>query len=447
MRKEKFMNLDMICIALRVILTCVIFAFFVFAPFKSRFRHSVAKTAVLVSVLIIITVAVVILFLYHGKFLAHYHMIGIFFWVLSAIWIFHLSIKGSCFEILFIVLVVLNLYVNIMAIAKVLISALSFDFMVEVMYALLAIGIMVLYTPFLWILMFKLYKQVLELNIKRSFWRVIWIIPALNYMIYYVKIVNDYWKKQVPAGTWDIIFIILWSFASYVFFYITLEMLIQTYHGIIASEQTKLIQTHLRMQEQQYKKLLLNIEKTARLRHDWRHHLLSINGFLEMGSIAELQLYLKELLPEYLAEGESQICQKQVVNVILQHYAAIAKEEGVEMDMKVNIPETTAVQDTDLCIIFGNLVENAVEACKMQKEGEKSIEIKALMKGKQLIITIKNTYQEKVLVSGEAFCSTKHEGAGIGLSSVKEVVEKKHGIIKIEFDGKIFSVNILLNES
>lgn len=439
------MNWDLICITMRVMICCIIFAFFVFVPFKSRFRYNTAKIVMLISILIMITVVVVILFLYHGKYLADYNVWGIFFWLLSAILILHLCIKGSYFEILFIVLVVLNLYVNIMAIAKIMISALNLNFPVEIQYFVIGIGIMIAYIPFLWILMFRLYKTVLELNISSSVWRVIWVIPTLAYLVYYVKIVNDYWKKQVKAGAWDVIFIILWSFVSYILICITLEMLIQTYHGIIASQQANLIQTNLRMQEEQYKKILENIEKTARLRHDWRHHLLSMNGFLEKGKMEELQLYLKELLPEYVLEGEGMVCQKHVVDVILQHYAAIAGEKEIEMNMKVNIPEMVDILDTDLCIIFGNLVENAIEACINQKEGEKLVEIKARMKGNQLIITIKNTYQRKILVSGETYFSTKHEGAGIGLSSVKNVVEKNQGIIKINFDEKDFNVSILLN--
>ena len=58
-------------------------------------------------------------------------------------------------------------------------------------------------------------------------------------------------------------------------------MLFQTYWGITAAQQTKLISSQLRMQEDQYQRMIENVENNARLRHDWRHHLLSIDSFLD----------------------------------------------------------------------------------------------------------------------------------------------------------------------
>lgn len=85
-----------------------------------------------------------------------------------------------------------------------------------------------------------------------SFWRFIWVIPALTYLVFYVKFISDYWKKPVHMGTGDILFTILWSFTTYALFWVTLQMIIQTHEGISAMEDTKRITMQLEMQKERY---------------------------------------------------------------------------------------------------------------------------------------------------------------------------------------------------
>lgn len=429
-------------LAIQIVVNCIVFSYFVFIPFKNRFKYSYLKTASLALLLTAITLAIYIFFFTPGLFLAVYSKLGVLLWIVSAILIFRIAIKGSFFEILFIVLVVLNLYVNIVTIAEVIM--IKMDLHMEAARTFLELGILAAYIPVLWILMDHLYKQVIEFNVKLSFWKYIWVIPTLTYLIFWVKVVNDYYRNQVRAGVWDIIFVVLWSFSTYAFFCVTLLMLIQTYKGMTAGEQAHVIAAQLKIQEGQYEKLLDNIEQTARLRHDWRHHLLSINGFVEKGNMADLQKYLMELSPKYFTEKETSLCENHIVDVILQHNAAIAKEQGVVMNIEANIDKVLSIPNTDLCIIFGNLIENAVEACTRREE-DKEIVIKAVMKGKQLVLLVKNTYQEKVAFKEDIYYSTKHEGVGIGISTVQNIVGKHKGVIKIKFDENYFKVYVLIN--
>ena len=433
-----------IAVILRVLACCIVFAYFVLTSLKSKFRHSILKTCLLVTLLIGISIVVVALFLVPDRGLSKYNLWAIFFWLLSAFLIFRNIFKGSYLEVLFIVLVVLNLYVNVVAIAKVIVNGAGMNFSDGYTGAFVTIGVLVACIPLLMVLFFGLYKKVIELHTDTSMWKVIWIIPALTYMIFYVKIVNDYWETPITSGTSDVIFIILWSFTTYTFFFVTLQLLLQAYRGVLAEEEMKLVASQLRMQEGQYRKLLDNIENTARIRHDWRHHLLTINGFAENGETGIMRDYLKKLFPVYVTDAEKSVCQNHVVDIILLHYAAIAREQGGTMEIEVDIPNNVAVSDTDLCIVFGNLVENAVEA-SMSPDCEKQLVIvKAYIKGTQLIIMVKNTFSGSLVIQNNAYFSTKHEGIGIGISSVRGVVEKYNGSMKTEHDNEYFNVFVLL---
>lgn len=439
------MNQDSVYIALRVAICCTVFACFVFPPLKSRFRYDYLRTGLLVSLLIAITVIVTILFLSSDSYFSEYSSWGILLWISAAVLVFCIAIRGSFYEILFLVLVVLNLYVNIMMLAKVLMESLDLGLSPSAEEALISTGILILYVPLLWILMIKTYKQIVEIPLRLPFWRYIWLIPALTYMMFYVKMIGDYWSTDLPVGNGDIVFILLWSLGTYIFFWLTLQTLLQAYKGVTAAEQAKLISSQLRMQEERYDSLLKNLEQTSRLRHDWRHHLLSLNGFAESGKAEELSAYLRELLPEYSAEQETPVCRNHVVDVIIRHYAAVAKEQGILMQIEMDFPKTVRCSHSDLCIIFGNLVENAVEACTARSEEPRTIEIKTHIQGEQLVVLIKNTYAQAVRCCGGEYYSVKHEGVGLGLSSVKRVVEKYRGVMNIHYDETHFSVYILLN--
>lgn len=431
-------------ITIRVVICCIAFAYFVFVPFKTRFRYGYFKTAVLAAALIAFTALITVFFLTPDCRFADYSTWGILLWISLALVFFCAAIKGSYFEILFIVLVVLNLYVNIMAIAKVLAGELADPETTDFMRNIMGLVVLVLYLPLLRNLS-KLYEQVIEIHVQLPSWRSIWIIPTLTYLIFFVKIIQDYWKKESAMEIMDVVFVILWSFSTYVFFSITLQMILQNYRGITATEEANTAASHLRMQEEQYGKLIHSLEKNARLRHDWRHHLLLLDGFAGRGDLDGVKSYLRQLMPAYSAEGELSVCENHAADVILRHWAAIAGAEGIRMKVCVKIPQAFFVMDMDLCVIFGNLTENAIEACRNQQDRERYIEIRADIKEKQLIATFQNSSSNEVLVKNGVYYSTKHEGPGIGLSSVRKVAEKYGGILKIDHRDREFRVSVLLN--
>lgn len=438
------MNVTILGCVVRIIVSSGIFSVLVIESMQSRCRYNKFTTWFLAILHIVITGLISVLFFRpEGTFYTDY-TIGIVIWIVWAVWVLHMVIVGSYLEILFIILVTLNLYVNIMTLAKIGVNVTGRADEQGIIYAVLVVILSIVYLPALWYLYLKLFKKVIELDIKLYFWRFIWLVPAMTYMIFYVKIVEDYWVKQAVQGKGDILFGILWSFITYMFFLVALELLMQAYKGITAQEEARIITSQFQMQEGQYEKIIVSMEQTARLQHDWRHHLLTMNGFAENNDIANLREYLKELIPSYMFEGAGRVCENHIADAILQYYEAVGRKKGIELNICIDIPDKLAIADTDLCIIIGNLLENAMDACAEISAGKKYVEMKGSTAGKQLAIVLKNTYCGEIIEDRNGYYSTKHEGAGIGLSSVRSVVKKYNGIMKIDYDKEYFTVNILI---
>jgi sensor histidine kinase regulating citrate/malate metabolism len=111
--------------------------------------------------------------------------------------------------------------------------------------------------------------------------------------------------------------------------------------------------------------------------------------------------------------------------------------------VRVELPKIINISDTDLCIIFGNCIENAIEACRRIKS-EKFIKIKSKTINKILSITIDNSFDGSIKKAAGNYLSLKREGEGIGISSVKSVVRKYGESAQFDVKGNIFQVAIIL---
>ena len=109
------------------------------------------------------------------------------------------------------------------------------------------------------------------------------------------------------------------------------------------------------------------------------------------------------------------------------------------------LPQNLSISDTDLCKIYGNLLENAVEAVKILPPGAKPyVKIFTRIRNKKLLIEISNPYSNEIQRKENGFYSTKHEGLGIGTASVTEVVQKAGGYAAFCTEDRIFKVNIFI---
>jgi sensor histidine kinase regulating citrate/malate metabolism len=201
----------------------------------------------------------------------------------------------------------------------------------------------------------------------------------------------------------------------------------------------------LSMELMQYDGLNQRIALARQGRHDLRHHILAMETLLDSGDVPALRSYLAEIGEKYQVEGALTFCSNRTVNGILTYFAEIANAKEIEFNVRIGIPEDVPVAKTDLSVLFGNLLENAIEACQKQSSGPRKIIVRSQMSQNTLALTVDNTYEtipEKDRLG--RFRSMKHSGVGIGTESVKNIVTRYNGVIEFETRGDLFCVSVML---
>jgi len=198
-------------------------------------------------------------------------------------------------------------------------------------------------------------------------------------------------------------------------------------------------ESRLDFQREQYERLMESIESVRFMRHDLRHHLAVVSEYANTGNIAGIQGYMEGVETGLSSARGKVYCENHAVSAITAYYLNLAEGQGVETTVKLTVPsETGRVRDSDLCVIVGNFLENAVEACRNVAEGERFLRLFSYMQDDTLTITMENSFDGRAKERDGVLYSRKHEGEGVGLSSVRAVAAKYGGAARFESQGAMF---------
>lgn len=99
--------------------------------------------------------------------------------------------------------------------------------------------------------------------------------------------------------------------------------------------------------------------------------------------------------------------------------------------------------DTEISVILGNLLENALDACKKETSADRRIIVHASCNDNALCITVDNTCTDTLKRTADGqFLSTKHAGAGLGIRSVKSIAAQYHGVCRFEAKDGMFYASV-----
>ena len=273
-------------------------------------------------------------------------------------------------------------------------------------------------------------------------WYVFWIFPTAfwitNRLIrprYYSTLYTNRVMQFYPLLNLVLLGILL---CFYLMFYLMAKGLIKN---------MKLVQENefFQLQSAQYRTLQRTIDETRMARHDLRHHFTVLSGYAANSDMKAIQEYLTSWQNSLMPKAVYSYCKNPAVNNVLGYYARLARESGISIDISAKLQEPLIIPEPEFCVLLGNLLENAVEACKKQTVSSK-IHVRVLQTTPSLIsLTIDNTCSEPPRWHEGKLLSSKHDGNGIGTRSAKNIAARYHGDARFEWKNGMFCVSILLN--
>ena len=205
------------------------------------------------------------------------------------------------------------------------------------------------------------------------------------------------------------------------------------------------INEQLEMQKKYYKSLRKSMEAEREVRHNFKHQLAALKGFLQTGNDEQLRQYCDDLETTLLNITEIPYTGNAAADGVLYHYACKAKEKKIFFKVCCQL-DGLSISDTDLCCLLGNALNNAVTACE-KCDGNRYITISSEKNQDMFLLTVDNSFDGILVKKGEKILSRKRENneEGIGIRSMKQICEKYGGISRFEAEGDKFEASFMMH--
>ena len=217
----------------------------------------------------------------------------------------------------------------------------------------------------------------------------------------------------------------------------------------MSGEKSSVMEELLSLQRRHYERLDISQRELQSLRHDIKNHISCLYALLDSGHAKEAKEYIKELytcnkgLQGIIYSGNI------VIDSILSNGLANLENRGINLKCSIIIPPSLNIADVDLCILFGNLIDNAVEACEriVEPGRKKFIVLNVNIKKDYLFIDIANSFTGEVKKQNNIYRTVKIDEryCGIGLFNIRKIVEKYNGEFSVSHSDNVFSVSVMLS--
>ena len=205
----------------------------------------------------------------------------------------------------------------------------------------------------------------------------------------------------------------------------------------IEAYQSDLIRKYCDEVESMYKKM-------RGWRHDYHNHIQALQASMALGRYDDVNVYLCQLNDDLVSVDTTVKTGRVMVDAILNGKMNIAVQNKIPINAKAKIPDGTPVTDVDLCVIIGNLLDNAIEENNKLLQEERFIRIYIAQKNTQFYLAFTNAAGKKQGREGSLFPSSKGAEHGFGLSRVESIVKKYGGQFFADSEDGGFTAEILI---
>lgn len=267
------------------------------------------------------------------------------------------------------------------------------------------------------------------------YWSILITIPIISIILLLILVMNNLNNRiilvSVSAG---ILFINLLIFYLY-------DVLAGAY---LKLQESSLFERQIASYSNQLNIMMHSEEKVRALRHDMKHHLNELSILANRHNDEETINYIKDMSMHLNNPNEYSSSGNKEVDSLMNYMLNKAEHILGKVHYEINVPKELEIRPFDLNVIIGNLLENAIDAA--QGSQKKWLDVSLSYEQGMFFIRIRNSYDNAVQKQGDTYVTTKKETKehGIGLQSVKKVVDSYKGEMQIVDDDNIFDVKIFL---
>ena len=272
-------------------------------------------------------------------------------------------------------------------------------------------------------------------------WLELFIAPIVS-----VYVIYDAYRRSLEHGS-DIGFVavsLLLVVISLIIFDIYERMISHT----LAEKKNLIYEQEIEMCNRQAKDREAAYRQTRMLRHDLNDRLIGIGALLKSGRSDEAAGQISRMLEENrLHRDDVSHCGNLTLDALINYKHSLAAAGDIRMECRTEVPAELSVDGTDLCIILGNLLDNALEAVEELPIEQRLVKLVVRLEKGTLHIMVENPYAGKIMENADGTIkSSKDPGDlhGYGLISVKKTVEKYNGDLVIRHEGGVFRASVIL---
>lgn len=226
-------------------------------------------------------------------------------------------------------------------------------------------------------------------------------------------------------------------------YYFMLYMIERISIHVKRQQEDELYIEEMRYKEVYYAEAEKRNAYVQKLRHDMENRIL---GFYHLAVAGDTGTLLEQIaaMGRELGQADGDIYSSNPpVDTVLRFKLGAAKSEGIRVDTQIHIPSKMQVEYGDIGVLYGNLLDNAIEACRKVPEAERFISVENKYVSGVLLIVITNSKENQ---SNERLKTTKEDTSthGYGIASVRRVVEKYNGVVQFNDNGTTFEVSVML---
>ena len=197
--------------------------------------------------------------------------------------------------------------------------------------------------------------------------------------------------------------------------------------------------------ERQFDLMKSSLKAMRSLKHDLKNHLSTVYYLVQNRKEEEALEHITDIIEVCDSQKENAYSGNATVDSIINFKLQEAKQHNISISLDITIPENIKIPSFDMAIILGNLLDNAINAAAKSESG-RTIDLKIKYTVGRLILVIDNLFSGNVLIRGNTVLSSHRDinSHGIGLQSVKMVLQKYNGSMVIKHENNIFSVTVLM---